>query len=103
MSKYLKVKLDDSRVDTMRISLSVQAVKLSSEPVCDFCGHSVPVWVYGSRRMSTGEFVDCWRWTACQECSNMVDADEWEKVEKRTAGALQRLFPAIKGFPAHQV
>jgi hypothetical protein len=91
MDKYLKVKIDDSRRDDMRINLSAEKRKLSPEPVCDFCGAPDPVWIYGSRKMSTGEFTDCWRWTACQECSDMVDANQWDKVEKKVDSKLKFL------------
>lgn len=97
---YVKKRLDEEGTDTMRINLAMREKKLSAEPVCDFCGDPVPVFVYASTKMATGEIEQCWRWCACQVCSDAVDIDDWPVVEARLLHRLTGMLPTIvKGSP----
>lgn len=93
--KYMKKRLDDEGVDNMRINLSVRELKLSAEPVCDFCGDPTPIYAYASYRMSTGETTQCWRWTACQICSDAIDREDFRIIEARALRRLQSLLPPL--------
>ncbi len=92
---YLKKQLDAIDRDEMRITLSAQISKLSSEPVCDFCGNGHPVAVYASARMSTGETKKCWRWTACDICEMLIDSSQWGLIEKQIEHRLIQLYESI--------
>lgn len=89
---YLKKPLDEAGRDELRINLSAQPRKLGPEPVCDFCGSTVPLVIYASYRMSTGEIRTCWRWAACGTCENLVDHNKWEEIEQRLISWLVRSY-----------
>jgi len=89
---YRKKTLDAVDLDNARVHLSVQERKLSPEPVCDFCGDP-PRVVYASSRMSTGVFMECWRWMACGRCERLVDANDWGSVQRRVVGRFKKFFP----------
>jgi hypothetical protein len=82
---YVKKRLSPRDLDNMRIDLSVQEKKLSPEPHCDFCGDPHPVFVYAASQTTAGEDVKCWRWAACQDCSNLIDTETFEGVEEKIA------------------
>lgn len=98
--RYLKKRLDDESKDWMRVNLSVRDKKLSAEPVCDFCGDPHPIFVYGSHRMATGETQQCWRWCACQICSDAIDKEDWDTLQARALRRLNEMMPSVmKGSP----
>jgi hypothetical protein len=92
---YVKKPLTAEDLDGMRIALSARTLKLSPEPVCDFCGSSEPRFVYAAVRLSTGEFVANWRWCACVDCSEAIDRDDWRVIENKVIAWLRPKFPQI--------
>lgn len=72
-------------------------------PVCDFCGEHAPAWLYAADRMSTGARVQCWRWAACPECSELVDADAWFRMVERLAARLTEPGPILLKMAAAAV
>lgn len=97
---YLKKRLDEEGVDSMRVNLAMRKLKLSAEPVCDFCGDPQPTFVYASYKMSTGETAQCWRWCACEACSQAIDSDDFVTVETRMLRRFNAMSPPIiKGSP----
>jgi hypothetical protein len=106
---YLKKMIGEYDRDVARLSLSVRrdvsdpevnagnavdTARLSAEPVCDWCGDSEPVVVYASRRMSTGEDRQCWRWFACERCERMVERGNWDALERKTIARYKKFFGA---------
>ncbi len=90
---YLKKELTPAALDTLRINLSVQAAKMSAEPVCDFCGSADPVSVYADLKMSNGLERPAWRWCACGLCEKLVDASNWGDLQSRVTQRLLKLAP----------
>lgn len=100
--RYLKKRATNEDLDTMRAWLVVHALKkkMSSEPICDFCGLRSPEWLYGSTRLSDNDSqllnispdVQCWRWTACAICSPLIDNERWSIVEDHLVLWLQTRF-----------
>lgn len=100
--RYLKKQITEEDMDTMRAWLVVHALKkkVPSEPVCDFCGSRSPKWLYGSTRMSDNDSqllnispdIQCWRWTACDICSQFIDTERWGEVEAYLILWLQTRF-----------
>lgn len=93
--KFVKKYLSSKMKSDMRFLLSARRVKISSEPVCDFCGDSSPVYVYAATRMSTGFRVNCWRWCACVTCSKLVDANDWSGLSERVMARLVPMLPFV--------
>lgn len=90
---YLKRELD--AIDLAQVAHTLQQYpgpKLGVGPVCDFCGDAVPKFQYAAKRMSTGEWRDCWRWLACLECSELVDAEKWDEVKLRIKASLVAVY-----------
>jgi hypothetical protein len=92
---YIKKEITEADLDRMRIALSVRSLKLRPEPSCDFCGSTEPKFVYAAVRLSTGEFVANWRWCACADCSQAVDADNWKLIEDKLIKWLRPKFPGV--------
>ena len=92
---YVKELLTAADMDQLRVNLSRRKVKLSPDPVCDFCGDTHPVWRYAATRMSTGEWQRCWRWLACGPCSNAVDSGDWLVVGRRVRKKLRTMVTVI--------
>ena len=66
--------------------------RLGRPPICDVCAGGVPVCVYASKHMSTGEEVECWRWSACVDCEHDVDTNKWERIRLRLVTMLSAWF-----------
>ena len=92
---YVKRLITAEDLDNMRIALSGRELKLRPEPSCDFCGSEKPMFIYAAVRLSTGEFVANWRWCACADCSQAVDADNWKVIEDKLVKWLRPRFPEM--------
>lgn len=113
LMNYLKKRVTNEDLDTMRAWLVVHALKkkMSPEPVCDFCGLRSPEWLYGSTRLSDNDSqllnispdVQCWRWTACAVCSPLIDSERWNKVEDYLVLWLQTRFSEASKGTLHHV
>jgi hypothetical protein len=90
---YDREPLNAADLDSMRINLSVQPAKLHPEPCCDFCGNTHPVYKYASKRMSTGQWRHCWRWLACEDCDQAIQAGEWNRIISKIVAWLQQKMP----------
>ncbi len=69
--------------------------KTNNRPICDFCGNSLPLWLYAAKRMSTGVEQACWRWAACIDCAEDIENKDWGKLKQRMARALQRFSVSL--------
>lgn len=83
MTHYVRKQLTTDDLNEIRIRLATRAVKLSDNPSCDFCGDEHPVWVYAATRMSTGDHIDNWRWSACEDCAAAIEGHDWAKIEDK--------------------
>jgi hypothetical protein len=72
------VKKPITRIDTLRM-----AVTLGHPPVCDFCGGMFPVFMYASKRTSTGLDIQAWRWAACFPCTVAIEKKDKQKLLQR--------------------
>jgi hypothetical protein len=95
MIQFLKTEYTDELADSLRITLSIEPMKLGPEPVCDFCGFQQPVVLYASDRMSTGERQQCWRWCACSICDRLVTANDWDGLRNRIADRLSAMLSFV--------
>jgi len=92
---YVKALLTPVDIAQLRVNLSTQPMKLSDEPVCDFCGSTRPEWRYAATRMSTGEARECWRWLACDQCGTAIEMGMWLVVESRVRGKLREMVKVM--------
>jgi len=89
---YQRKNLTDEDLDRMRINLSVRADKIGPEPCCDFCGQQIPAVIYAASRMSTGAWMDNWRWCACTDCDKGIQNGTWTRIEDKMITWLQTKF-----------
>lgn len=86
-----------------------------TSPVCDLCGDAYPCWDYECPDFSI-EHVDfgSWGdWAACQECSELIEKDDYEGLLQRAldnpAGHAdpeywrRRISPIHQGFRERRV
>lgn len=71
--------------------------RLKPTMCCDFCGDDAPVVIYHSTKRTDGRPVipagaKVLRWASCEECSRLVDADDWTGVEDRVVERLKHYF-----------
>lgn len=92
MSSYVRKRLTFDDITEMRMHLASHGIKISNDPSCDFCGDSHPMWVYAAIRMSTGEMVDNWRWSACEDCGATIEAHNWTRIEDKMVDWLKLRF-----------
>lgn len=62
--------------------------KGKTTPQCDFCASDNPTVMYGAKRMTTGEQVECWRWQACPDCHAAITRNDFQTIERRAAFVL---------------
>lgn len=69
---------------------------------CDFCFGPDPVWDYPAESFRLNEAagglsgVSPSQWGACATCHDLIEADDWAKVEARADHGLDRAY----GYPA---
>lgn len=98
---YLKKILSEEVIEKLTQQLQRTEIRLSDTPVCDFCGDSLPMFVYAATRMSTGEPTACWRWCACTACSDAIDMADWVGLKSRVVVRMESLLP--KGTPDYAI
>lgn len=79
-------------------------MRIAPTPQCDWCADGVPLYVYASSRMSTGEFRQCWRWMACLKCNRDIENGNWAALERRARARFKlflgdRMAAMFKGRP----
>jgi hypothetical protein len=86
----------ENDLDNIQVLRATRKFKLHDDPVCDFCGDHHPLYCYASSRTSTGEYRECWRWCACADCADAVEAMDWGHLEKKIADWLSI---RVKNYP----
>lgn len=89
MTKYLHAPIDPD----MRRQMIANLAKLprhlrfrgKSNLQCDFCSNDDPQWVFAANRLTSGEPRKCWRWLACNECRDLIAANNWDGLYERSA------------------
>ncbi len=94
---YVKKAITEEAKADMRVNLLFKRLKLSPDPVCDFCGNDAPITVYAAKKLTTGEKTRCWRWCACKQCTFLIDTGAWDDLAHRIAEMLRELFPVDPG------
>jgi hypothetical protein len=89
--RYKRKLLQDADITKMEDSLRTRIIKLSPRPICDFCGSEYPMYVYASKRMSSGEDITCWRWCACYDCAMAIFANAWMVLKGRIGNSVSRV------------
>jgi hypothetical protein len=62
----------------------------SFNPICFFCGHPQPVFVYASDCSPSGKQVETWRWCTCGDCSTEIEKENWMHLERRIVDWIQQ-------------
>lgn len=94
---YLRKKATVEDLEKVRRTLNQLPRKLSTTPVCDFCGHHEPAYFYAASRMTSGEYKRNWRWLACDLCADDIEHERWGKILGRITEKIEELWSA---FPA---
>ena len=93
---YLRKQVDNEATEAARAAIALldkdKRISPSPDPVCDWCTDGVPIWVYASRRMASGEYRECWRWMACLRCSRAVENGNWDVLHRRVAARFKKYF-----------
>lgn len=76
---------------------SVEFIPVPSEPLCDFCSNPAPHRVeYACRdfELSAYNYRSRGSWHACQACSKLITAGEWEALKKRAIDQFHLASPS---------
>ena len=57
-----------------------------TSPICDFCGDGWPSWDYDCHDFVARlpDLASMGGWAACDACSELIEADDWDAVLERS-------------------
>jgi len=94
---YLKKRLTPETRKEILPTLLTHYPRLKDQIVCDFCGDDNTEFVYGAVRSSTGMKRKCWRWCACEACSESIEKNDWGSIMRRALPTATRLMELAIG------
>jgi hypothetical protein len=66
---------------------------------CDFCSAAEPAWVYpaASFEMHGAAWGSSGAWTACEDCSALIEGGAWAALAKRCVDNNPTVAPVVAG------
>jgi hypothetical protein len=76
-------------------------VRVSESPCCDFCSSTEPRYLEDARTFTATEIEGVYytrsegAWAACVRCHRLIQARNWDRLERRAIQQLLRKHPGI--------